>query len=61
MTYEWSVVLFAFGVGLLVGKWAEVRRWREKGDHDYMNCMESGGALYQVRREPPVDTPTKRA
>jgi hypothetical protein len=29
----------------------ELVKWREKGDHDYINRMESGGRLYQVKRE----------
>ena len=41
----------AFGVGILVGAWMEARRWREKGDHDYINRMASGRHLYQVKRE----------
>ena len=48
----WGVILLAFALGGKFGMWMEARRWREKGDHDYMNRMESGGHLYQVKREP---------
>lgn len=47
----WYAALVSLTVGVLLGVWMEARRWREKGDHDYMNCKESGGHLYQVRRE----------
>ena len=36
-------------VGVLLGQRAEARLWRERGDHEYMNTMESGGKLYLVR------------
>ena len=47
----WWLALLAFALGGKLGMWAEGRRWREKGDHDYMNRMASGGHLYQVKRE----------
>lgn len=39
--------------GVLLGQWLEARRWRAKGDHEYMNRMESGGRLYQVKHDNP--------
>ena len=50
-----SVLALMIGLimGICYGTWGEARRWRTKGDHDYMNRMESGGHLYQVKREPP--------
>ena len=44
--------LVGLTMGVMLGAWMEARRWREKGDHDYMNRKESGGRLYQVTREP---------
>ncbi len=44
-------ILYAFLLGAVLGRWAEARLWRGKGDHDYMNRMASGGALYIVKRE----------
>ena len=44
------VAVGALIAGLLLGKWAEERRWRAKGDHPYMNRTESGGRLYNVQR-----------
>lgn len=38
-------------VGLIIGKQGEAARWREKGDHEYMNRMESWGRLYYVKNE----------
>ncbi len=46
------VAFVVFGMsGARFGMWVEDRRWREKGDHDYMNRMESGGRLYHVKLE----------
>lgn len=47
-------ILIAAVVGLYVGVVLEARRWREKGDHEYMNRCESAGRLYFVKRESPV-------
>lgn len=47
----WYAALIGLAVGVLLGAWMEARRWREKGDHDYMNRMASGHHLYQVKRE----------
>jgi hypothetical protein len=49
----WYAALISLTVGVLLGVWMEARRWREKGDHEYMNTKESGGHLYQVKREDP--------
>lgn len=46
------VALAAFTAGLALGSWLQARLWRGKGDHEYMNRMASGGALYTVKREP---------
>ena len=46
-----GLLMFVFGIAGLLGRWAEARQWRRKGDHDYRNRMESGGRLYQVKRE----------
>jgi hypothetical protein len=43
--------VLAFGLGCWVGQSGEARIWREKGDHEHMNRKESGGRLYQVKRE----------
>ena len=43
--------IFIFCVGVCFGVWSEDRSWRERGDHEYMNRKESGGNLYQVKRE----------
>ena len=48
--YWWLYVL-AFGIGGWFGLWSEARKWREKGDHEYMNTKESGGQLYLVRKD----------
>jgi hypothetical protein len=52
---EWvgvfMMVVGAFIIGLGVGARLEASIWRDKGDHEYMNRMESNGNLYQVRRE----------
>ena len=45
------IILIPFFLGSLFGQMTEARRWREKGDHDYMNRMASGRHLYQVKRE----------
>ncbi len=39
-------ILFLFGY--VLGQQMEARHWRGKGDHSYMNRMESGGKLYRV-------------
>ena len=39
-------------VGCALGMWLRDFKWREKGDHDYMNTMESGGRLYKVKLIP---------
>ena len=41
-----------FAAGLFFGQWLAHRRWRQSGDHAYMNRMESAGRLYTVKREP---------
>ena len=41
----------AFAIGLWLGAWAADRKWRRRGNHEYMNRMESGGHLYQVKNE----------
>ena len=46
------LIFMVFCGGALFGQWARDARWREKGDHPYMNRMASGGYLYQVKREP---------
>ena len=46
-----AVLCVFFLVGLLLGTAGEAQRWREKGDHAYMNRKESGGRLYHVKRE----------
>jgi len=43
-------ILAAFVAGLWLGSWLQARLWRSKGDHEYMNRMASGGALYTVKR-----------
>ena len=45
------IALLAFTAGLWLGSWLQARLWRGKGDHEYMNRMASGGALYTVKRE----------
>jgi len=45
------VWLSGFIGGLWLGSYLQARLWRGKGDHEYMNRMESGGNLYIVRRE----------
>ena len=47
----WYAGLIGLTVGVVLGAWMEARRWREKGDHAYMNSMASGRHLYQVKRE----------
>ncbi len=47
----WALVVVGLGLGSWLGRWGEARRWREKGDHEYMNRMASGRHLYQVKRE----------
>lgn len=47
----WIVAAYALVGGLWVGALLADRRWRKRGDHDYRNRMESGGHLYQVKRE----------
>ena len=53
MSDYWVVisVLCAFTAGLYLGGYLQAARWREKGNHDYMNRMESDGHLYIVKRE----------
>lgn len=49
-----EIVLYistAFLTGMVFGKLAADRIWRRKGDHEYMNRMESGGRLYIVKQE----------
>ena len=49
---ELSIIgLFIFCVGGFIGSWGEARKWRECGDHEYMNRNESSGELDQVKRE----------
>ncbi len=52
---EWGVffwiAIIIFGAGFWLGMWTESSKWREKGDHEYMNRMASGKHLYQVKRE----------
>ena len=43
--------LSVFFAGAAYGAFQQNRCWRRKGDHEYMNRMESGGRLYQVKRE----------
>jgi len=45
------VLALIFMLGMFCGSAIRDSRWRSKGDHDYMNRMESGGKLYQIRRE----------
>lgn len=45
------LLILVFGLGVFVGTWAEARKWREKGDHEYLNRMASGKHLYVVRRD----------
>lgn len=47
----WYAALVGLTAGVVIGAWMEARRWREKGDHDYMNTKESAGRLYTVQRE----------
>lgn len=49
----WWLFIIAFAFGVLLGQRLEALKWREKGDHKYMNRMASGGRLYQVKREKP--------
>ncbi len=51
MEWWWVFTGIGFVLGCNLGAWSEGRRWREKGDHDYMNRMASGHYLYQVKRE----------
>ncbi len=48
-----ALPIFAAGfiLGMMVGQYSEAAKWRLKGNHEYMNRMESGGRLYQVKRE----------
>ncbi len=51
-----ALVFFGGAIlGLMIGRIAEARRWRSKGNHLYLNRMASGGRLYEVRREPSLD------
>lgn len=43
--------LVGLTIGVWLGAWLEAKQWQAKGNHPYMNRKESGGALYQVRRE----------
>ena len=45
------VAMLVFGAGFYLGEWTEARKWRDKGDHDYMNRIASGRHLYKVKRE----------
>ena len=38
-------------MGLALGVLLANRKWREKGDHEYMNTMASGRHLYTVKRQ----------
>lgn len=44
---------FAYLIGMIFGVLAEAARWRRRGDHEYMNRIESGGKLYIVKGERP--------
>jgi hypothetical protein len=52
---DWFYFLLAtfigIWVGISIGVRLESRGWRQRGDHPFMNRMESGGRLYQVKRE----------
>ena len=48
-------IALAFCCGAVFGMWARDSRWREKGEHEYMNRMASGGRLYIVRRDKSVE------
>ena len=49
--YDWYFILGSFIMGYYAGWYVEARLWRSYGDHEYMNRKESGGKLYQVKRE----------
>ncbi len=44
-----GIVFLFFAIGMYLGMWMRDFKWREKGDHEYMNTMESGGRLYKVK------------
>jgi len=46
-----TILAFVFFFGVWVGQKSEARRWRNKGNHEYMNRMASGGYLYEVKKE----------
>jgi hypothetical protein len=48
-------------VGLIIGKQSEAALWRGKGDHPYMNRMESWGRLYFVKNEDDLPHQTERS
>lgn len=52
MNAIFSLVLVGAALGFMLGAWLEAKRWRRKGDHEYMNLIESAGKLYIVKREP---------
>lgn len=56
MAEMWALAIIAFSIGLAVGGALEARLWRLKGDHDYMNTMESRGRIYKVKCERHGDT-----
>ena len=47
----WYAAIVGLGIGFILGSWGQARRWREVGNHEYMNRMASGRHLYQVKRE----------
>ncbi len=57
MTIDWIIVtvLFYFILGTGCGRVIEAKKWREKGDHEYMNIKESWGRLYTVKFESKVE------
>lgn len=50
---DWIIIAvgFAFILGTACGRSIEAKKWREKGDHEYMNTKESWGRLYTVKIE----------
>ncbi len=57
MTMEWIIitVLISFILGTGCGRTIEAKKWREKGDHQYMNTKESWGRLYTVKYDSRVE------
>lgn len=47
----WYAAIVGLGIGFILGSWGQARRWREVGNHEYINRMESGGYLYRGKRE----------